>query len=277
MTELTPFEFPDSGQRVRTVMIDGAPWFAAADICAILAIGNASQAISYLDDDERQSLDVSAGQGTLTSNEGRPTSGNPVLNLVSEPGLYSLILRSRKPEAKRFKRWVTHELLPTLRTTGTYTMAELSRRELARHWYEAETRAELAEEKIGELAPKAEQADQHRAADGCMAIADFANKVKAWARQKHGVKVLHQEVWDFLGEINLIIRGNTIRHNQRTAFATERDFVRMKETEYDTGTRGQQTSASPRLTPAGEGWAWDRVVRRVEKTGTLRRSESGAA
>ena len=103
-TKALDFAFEGMSVRVK-VGADGEPWFVAADVCAVLEIGNPSQAVSRLDDDER----------TLISNEG----GSPT-NAVSEAGLYSLVLSSRKPEAKAFKRWVTHEVLPQIRKTGAY-------------------------------------------------------------------------------------------------------------------------------------------------------------
>lgn len=136
---------------------------------------------------------------------------------------------------------------------------------------------ELAAKQARELeaaAPMVEQAKQHRAADGMTAVPDFANKVKAWASER-GVKVRHKDVWDFLGEIGLLIRGNTIRHNHPTAEAVRRDFVRLKETTYESSS-GSKTAASPRLTPAGEGWAWDRAVKRIETTGALARKAVSA-
>ncbi len=80
----------------------------AADVCRALGLGNSSMAISKLDEDER----------TLISIEGA-SNGLPV-NAVNEPGLYSLVLGSRKPEAKAFKRWITHEVIPEIRKTGGY-------------------------------------------------------------------------------------------------------------------------------------------------------------
>ena len=141
----------------------------------------------------------------------------------------------------------------------------------------AERQVEERDEKIAILGPKAAEADHHRAADGCMAIGDFANKLKAWALQNCGIRILHEDVWDFLGDIGLIIRGNTVRKNQPTAFATERDFVRTKTTRYETKTRGEQVSTSSRLTPPGAGWAWDRAVKRLNDFGSLRKSMDGAA
>lgn len=107
--QVIPFSFESF--QIRVVMVNGEPWWVAADVCAVLEIGNSSDAIRRLDDDER----------TLVSIEGA-SNGLPV-NVVNEPGLYSLILGSRKPEAKKFKRWVTHDVLPTIRQTGGYGAA----------------------------------------------------------------------------------------------------------------------------------------------------------
>ena len=88
---------------MRVVERDGAPWFVVADVCKALDVGNPSQAIARLEDDEKMN--------TLISNEGA-ASGTSSMAFVNEPGLYSLVLGSRKPEAKVFKRWVTSEILP---------------------------------------------------------------------------------------------------------------------------------------------------------------------
>lgn len=96
---------------VRTLTIDGEPWFVAADVCRALSIGNNRQALSYLDEDEK---------GVIISDT---LGGKQKLNTVNEPGLYSLVLRSRKPEAKAFKRWITHEVIPAIRKTGAYAVS----------------------------------------------------------------------------------------------------------------------------------------------------------
>src|SRR5690348_3135961 len=97
------------GAQVRTVIIDGQPHWVAKDVCDILGFVNLSETIKRLDEDEVISNEV-------TDSLGR----NQQTNVVTESGLYSLILGSRKPEAKAFKRWVTHEVLPTIRKTGSY-------------------------------------------------------------------------------------------------------------------------------------------------------------
>ncbi|MEG9884806.1 MAG: Bro-N domain-containing protein [Hyphomicrobiales bacterium] len=109
MNAITPFQFED--YPVRVIEKDGEPWFVAADVCAVLGIQNPSMAVRRLDEDEV----------TLYQIEGshRPT------NIVNESGLYSLVLRSDKPQAKRFKKWVTAEVLPTIRKTGQYGMRKL--------------------------------------------------------------------------------------------------------------------------------------------------------
>lgn len=144
MSAPVPFEY--GGHEFRTIDRSGEPWFVVADVCRILSIGKANDAVRGLDDDER-------GTDTI-----RTPSGDQQMLICSEAGLYSLILRSRKPEAKAFKRWVTHEVLPSIRKTGTYSVAEVSRRELAQMVIDAEDRAELeaaradkAERVVGEI------------------------------------------------------------------------------------------------------------------------------
>lgn len=100
---------------VRVVEKEDGPWFAAADVCRILEIVNTSDALSSLDEDERAALAI-----TEVSSNGIEQSRS--MNIITEPGLYSLILRSRKPEAKAFKRWITHDVIPAIRKTGMYGM-----------------------------------------------------------------------------------------------------------------------------------------------------------
>lgn len=106
--EVQRFNSLNDGFYLRTVEKDGEPWFIAADVCRILEVG--PEQVRRLDDDEY----------TLFSTQGIEGAKNPQMNIVSEAGLYSLVLGSRKKEAKTFKRWVTHEVLPQIRKTGQY-------------------------------------------------------------------------------------------------------------------------------------------------------------
>lgn len=105
MNELQIFNNEDFGE-IRTVTIDNDPWFVASDICKALDIANTTQAMQRLDDDEKSMLNIGLSGGAT--------------NCVNEYGLYSLVLASRKKEAKDFKRWITHEVLPSIRKTGSY-------------------------------------------------------------------------------------------------------------------------------------------------------------
>lgn len=109
MSTLVTFNFVS--QHVRIVMCGDEPWFVAADVCDALTISNSRMALDRLDDDEKgvSSIDTPGGKQELS--------------IINESGLYSLILTSRKPEAKKFKKWVTSEVLPTLRKAGRYEMS----------------------------------------------------------------------------------------------------------------------------------------------------------
>ena len=99
--------------RVRTVNMGGEPWFVAVDVCNTLNINNPTAALSRLEDDERMTLSLSEGHSGQRG-------GARKLNAVNEFGLYTLILRSRKPEAQAFRRWITHEVIPSIRKNGAY-------------------------------------------------------------------------------------------------------------------------------------------------------------
>ena len=101
------FENPDFGA-VRSILIDGDPWFVATDVCKALEIEKTNRALSRLDDDEKGAHSVST------------PGGRQRMSIISESGLYSLILGSRKPEARAFKRWITHEVIPSIRKHGAY-------------------------------------------------------------------------------------------------------------------------------------------------------------
>lgn len=104
MNEVKIFENEKFGE-IRTVVINGEPWFVAADVCRALEISNSRDAVQRLDEDEKGMVltDTRGGQQSMTA--------------INEPGLYVLVLGSRKPESKEFKRWITHDVLPTIRKT----------------------------------------------------------------------------------------------------------------------------------------------------------------
>ena len=113
---VTTFESTMFGQ-VRTMNIEGSPWFVAADVCRALEIGNAPMTTSRLDEDEKMTISSS------DSHSGQ-RGGAQAITVINESGLYTLVLKSRKPQAKAFKRWITHEVIPQIRKTGGYIPVE---------------------------------------------------------------------------------------------------------------------------------------------------------
>jgi prophage antirepressor-like protein len=180
---IQPFVFPDTAQQVRVVLIDGEPWFVAADVCSILGHRKAADLVRRMDADEYRVLQPwEFAQFTLGAAHDPRLSGQ-LVTLFSEAGLYSAILWSSKAEAKAFRRWLTHDVLPSIRRTGAYgQLRPLSRRELAENWADAERRAELAEARRAELeavteemAPKVDAFDAFMEADGTYSMGAVAN------------------------------------------------------------------------------------------------------
>lgn len=179
MNELTVFQNEQFGQ-VRTIVKDGEPWFIAADVCRALEVGNPTQALSRLDEDEKSI--------TLISNEGN--RGNPNMTIVNEPGLYALVLGSRKPEAKAFKRWITHEVIPSIRKHGAYLTPETLSKAIADPQWSIALLTALKEERekvsslqeenaaqkqmLAEAAPKVRYCDVVLRSKGAVSISKIA-------------------------------------------------------------------------------------------------------
>lgn len=135
---------------VRATEIGGEPWFVAKDVCEALGLGNMSQAVARLDDDEK---------GVISNDT---PGGIQEFRAINEPGLYSLIMSSRKPEAKAFKRWVTHEVLPSIHRDGAYVATDGTEDDMllmARALKAADRSMKRKDAMIAELQPKALVAD----------------------------------------------------------------------------------------------------------------------
>lgn len=157
--------------KVRTLNLNGEPWFVAVDVCSVLDLSNPTIAVSRLDEDERAKFNLGR-QGDAT--------------IVNEPGLYTLVLGSRKPEAKAFKRWITHEVLPNIRKHGVYITDEKLKLfaehpelldALMRSLYtaHAENLRHRAERQT--LLPKADNYDAFMDADGCTNLRTTAKEL----------------------------------------------------------------------------------------------------
>ena len=163
-SQIQKFVFPLTNQETRIVDRDGNPWWFLKDVCDILGIGNVTDAASRLDDDEKSTFDS--------------IEGGPSRILINEAGLYQLIMTSRKPEAKAFRRWVTHEVLPQIRKTGTYgmdPMKALADPDALRGLLLTYTEKVIAlEAKVAEQAPKVQAMLRLEGAEGSMCVTDAA-------------------------------------------------------------------------------------------------------
>jgi prophage antirepressor-like protein len=186
---IQPFEFPATGQQVRVIGDPDNPLIHHGDACKILEHSNPSMAIKLVDDDERKLIDmrdIPAGQTALSNAYPTPATGNGQAWFLTEPGFYSLALRSRAPGARDFRRWITHDVIPSIRRTGRYEapvladpLAELERQT------ELTTKAiaiarqeragrEMAEQQVRELEPAARSWEVLASGDGDFSVGDAA-------------------------------------------------------------------------------------------------------
>lgn len=196
-----PFTFPTTGHSVRTLLVDGEPHFVAADVTSILGYRMASDATRWLDEDEKGTHQL------------RTPGGLQSFTTVTEAGLYSLILRSNVIGAREFKRWVTHDVLPAIRKTGSYALPrEYSRlelidmareSELAR--IEAENRAAYAEHQMLEMAPAVRFHDELVSAQGDYSVREGAQILDRDPRISTG----QGRLFRYLREIGWLDKHNT--------------------------------------------------------------------
>lgn len=223
MNGLQVFQNPAFGS-VRALTIDGEPWFVAADVCKALEIGNSRQAVARLDDDEKGVISVDT------------PGGKQEMNAVNEPGLYGLVLSSRKPEAKAFKRWIKHEVLPSIRKHGGYiagqetlTDAELMAKAILvanRTIEERNARIRALTEKIELDAPKVLFADSVSASKDSILIGELA-KILA----DNGVPDMGQNrLFRWMRDNGYLIRRAGTSYNTPTQYAMGRGLFTLKET-----------------------------------------------
>jgi prophage antirepressor-like protein len=172
MSNLSIFKFEEN--EIRTVVIDGEIWFVAKDVCDVLEIKNVSDALSRLDEDEKKLVNTATIVTSDSSKNQQLSLSNPMIYIINESGLYSLVLTSRKPQAKVFKKWVTSEVLPSIRKHGYYSLknSNLPSYQIedpikrAEKWIEEQKEKLLLENKVKEqdkvieiLQPKADTFD----------------------------------------------------------------------------------------------------------------------
>lgn len=213
MTDIQIFKSEQFGE-VRTIAKDGEPWFVAADVCKVLDLSNPTIAASRLDEDERAKLNLGR-QGETT--------------IVSEAGLYTLVLGSRKPEAKAFKRWITHEVIPTIRRHGAYATETTIESIIADpesgikllQALKAEQERRKEAEAIAEAQrPKALFADAVAASDNSILVGELAKILR-----QNGVETGQNRLFRWMRDNGYIMRYT----NVPTQYSMERGLMEVKE------------------------------------------------
>ena len=220
--EIQRFDFKGESLRALTNMA-GEPWFVLKDCMSILDLGNPTETVKMFDDDEFSTTEVIDSIGRRQQ-----------AYIISEPGLYRLVMRSRKPEAKEFQRWVTHEVLPQIRKTGGYiptTDADDDMTILAkavmigqRTMEEQKRRIAAQESHINELEPKARFADAVAASDGTCLIGELAKMLR-----QNGLDIGQNRLFEILRQDGYLGKTGSNR-NVPTQKAMDLGLFRIKET-----------------------------------------------
>lgn len=236
MNEIQTFNNPEFGT-VRAVRDeDGEPMFVAKDVCDALEVKNSRDAIARLDNDEKGVVLIDT------------PGGEQQMQAVNEAGLYVLVLSSRKPEAKTFKRWVTHDVLPALRRDGGYMVArdETPEETMARAVLLAQTTIDRQKARIAELEPKALFADAVAASDGTCLVGELAKMLR-----QNGVEVGQNRLFAMLREDGYL--GNVGNNrNVPTQRSMEMGLFRIKETAVTHSDGHVTINRTPKVTGKGQ-------------------------
>lgn len=235
MNELQVFNNAMFGN-VRIILQDNEPWFVAKDVCECLEINNSRQALSRLDADEK--ADVILNDGSQNRN----------MNTVNEYGLYSLVLSSRKPEAKEFKRWITHDVLPTLRRTGSYSLNIPKTLPEALRAYADEVEQHNKTKALVEAQrPKVLFADAVSTSDTDILIGDLAKLLN-----QNGYTIGQNRLFERLRNEGFLISRKGSSYNSPTQRAMEMGLFRIKETAITHSDGRVSLNKTPKVTGKGQ-------------------------
>lgn len=190
--EIQRFDFKGESLRALTNM-SGEPWFVLKDCMSILDLGNPTETVKMFDDDEFSTTEVIDSIGRRQQ-----------AYIISEPGLYRLVMRSRKPEAKEFQRWVTHEVLPSIRKHGAYMTQQTLDKALTSPDFLIQLATKLKEEqeKVKELEPKAQALDDFTNVEDRLLVRDAA-KVLSNA----GTPIKEKQLREWMADHNWIFKS----------------------------------------------------------------------
>lgn len=239
MNHLKTFYFEN--QNIRVVDQDNGPWFVAKDVCDVLEIKNTSDALKRLDFDERARFNLGR-QGET--------------NIINEYGLYSLILASRKLEAKQFKRWVTHEVIPSIRKHGAYMTPDTLEQAIANPDFTIGLLTSLKEEKLKREAfealveqqkPKVLFADAVQASHTSILVGDLAKLLK-----QNGIDVGQKRLFEWLRENGYLVKRKGSDYNSPTQKSMELGLFEIKETPVHHNSGSISISKTSKVTGKGQ-------------------------
>lgn len=247
MNELQVFH--NAFGNVRIILQDNEPWFIAKDVCDCLEINNSRQALSRLDDDEKNSVILNDG-----------IAGNPTKAIVNEYGLYSLVMSSRKPEAKDFRRWVTHEVLPSIRKYGTYSVdipktlpdaLKAYANEIEEH---NKTKALLEEQK-----PKVLFADAVNASHTSILVGDLAKLLR-----QNGLDIGQNRLFEKLRQEGYLIKQKGESYNMPTQRSMDMKLFEIKESTFTNPDGSTHITKTSKVTGKGQIYFANRYLSEVQ-------------
>ncbi|MDF9489751.1 phage antirepressor [Bacillus cereus] len=249
MNKLQVFNNEELGQ-VRTVVKGEDVWFVAKDVCEVLEIKNTTQAMQKLDPEERTMFNIGR-QGET--------------NIINESGLYSLIMTSRKPQAKAFKKWVTSEVLPSIRKHGAYMTDQVLEQAITNPEFAIGILTKLKEEKE-KLAAAQQQIVQQQPlvtfAEACMQ-SNESLKVSEVAKlaAKHNIKIGQRQLFAKLREWNLMFKRST----EPTQIAVEKGYFEIAQGVKQKPSGEPFTWTTTYVTPKGQAYIIDRLKKEQEQ------------
>lgn len=254
--EIQRFDFRGASLRTLTDE-EGEPWFVLKDCMSILDLGNPTETVKMFDDDEFSTTEVIDSIGRRQQ-----------AYIISEPGLYRLVMRSRKPEAKEFQRWVTHEVLPQIRKTGGYIptsetdddMTILAKAVMiGQRTMEAQKQQIASQQsRIVELEPKARFADAVAASDGTCLVGELAKMLR-----QNGMDIGQNRLFRLLQADGYLGKSGSNR-NVPTQRAMDLGLFRIKETTVTHADGHTTVSRTPKVTGKGQRYFINRYWGRAQ-------------
>lgn len=232
-------------REVRVIEKNGEPWFVAADVCEILELTNPTEALKALDDDEKNTLRISEG-----------IRGNPNMNIISESGLYTLIMRCNKPGARVFRKWVTAEVIPSIRKHGAYMTPQKLEEvllnpdlliKLAQQLKDEQTKNAALTAKVEEDKPKVLFADSVTASDTSILVGNLAKLLR-----QNGIDMGQNRLFKWLRENGYLMKIKGDGYNMPTQKSMERGLFEVKERVVNNPDGTVILTKTPKITGRGQ-------------------------